>query len=126
MRASAGASRRHGRLPSRQPVSSRAATTNGTTRPRSSAACSSRSCGRPEAVTPSAHPRRAMLRCARWLLGAATVALALAPLADGRAESVAERGVKAAFVYKFLAYVEWPANAFARADAPIVVGVIGA
>jgi len=37
-----------------------------------------------------------------------------------------ERGVKAAFLYKFLDYVDWPAGAFARPDQPIVVGVLGA
>jgi hypothetical protein len=36
-----------------------------------------------------------------------------------------ERAVKAAFVYQFLNYVEWPPNAFASADAPVVVGIIG-
>ncbi|MDQ6620189.1 MAG: YfiR family protein [Pseudomonadota bacterium] len=37
-----------------------------------------------------------------------------------------ERGIKAAFVYKFLAYVDWPAVAFSAPEAPIVIGVIGA
>ncbi len=37
-----------------------------------------------------------------------------------------ERGVKAAFLYKFVAYVDWPATAFSQADAPIVIGVVGA
>lgn len=52
-------------------------------------------------------------------LGASAVALAQerAPL---------ERAVKAAYVYKFLAYVDWPAVAFARPDAPFVIGVLGA
>ena len=63
----------------------------------------------------------------RLLVGAGLVALALAPAAAAVAQSTAtERGVKAAFVYKFLGYVEWPAQAFARLDAPIVVGVLGA
>jgi hypothetical protein len=35
-----------------------------------------------------------------------------------------ERAVKAAFVYQFLNYVQWP-KAFASADAPVVVGVVG-
>lgn len=34
--------------------------------------------------------------------------------------------VKAAFLFKFLSFVEWPAQSFARADAPIVIGVLGA
>lgn len=66
---------------------------------------------------------RAALR--RLLVGASLLALLLAPLALAQT-AITERGVKAAFVYKFLGYVEWPAQAFARPDAPIVVGVVGA
>jgi uncharacterized protein DUF4154 len=33
--------------------------------------------------------------------------------------------VKAAFLYKFAAYVEWPAAAFPAASSPIVIGVAG-
>lgn len=39
---------------------------------------------------------------------------------------VAEQRIKAAFLYKFLSYVEWPASAIADDAAPIVIGVIGA
>jgi hypothetical protein len=35
-----------------------------------------------------------------------------------------EAQVKAAFLYKFCAYVDWPAQAFARPDSPFVIGVI--
>lgn len=37
-----------------------------------------------------------------------------------------EHEVKAAYLYRFLAFVEWPAASFARPDSPIVVGVLGA
>lgn len=37
-----------------------------------------------------------------------------------------EHQVKAAFLYKFLAFVEWPSQAFERADSPLVIGVLGA
>jgi len=37
-----------------------------------------------------------------------------------------EHEVKAAFLYKFLSFVEWPAQSFARAGAPLVIGVVGA
>ena len=37
-----------------------------------------------------------------------------------------EASVKAAYLYKFLSYVDWPAAAFAAADAPQVIGVVGA
>jgi hypothetical protein len=36
-----------------------------------------------------------------------------------------EQEIKAAFIYKFLDYVEWPAGTFAGASSPIVVGVLG-
>lgn len=39
---------------------------------------------------------------------------------------VVEYQVKAAFLYKFGAYVEWPAQSFAQADSPLVIGVMGA
>ncbi|HEX7236500.1 MAG TPA: YfiR family protein [Gammaproteobacteria bacterium] len=41
------------------------------------------------------------------------------------AAPVAASSVKAAFLYKFAGYVEWPASATA-ADAPITIGVAGA
>ncbi len=37
-----------------------------------------------------------------------------------------EVGVKAAYLYKFAAYVEWPPAASMRADAPFIIGIVGA
>ncbi|MDQ5848319.1 MAG: YfiR family protein [Pseudomonadota bacterium] len=37
-----------------------------------------------------------------------------------------EHEIKAAFVFKFLSFVEWPAQAFARPETPISIGVLGA
>lgn len=37
-----------------------------------------------------------------------------------------ERSVMAAYIYRFITYVEWPASAFPNAEAPIVIGVINA
>jgi len=37
-----------------------------------------------------------------------------------------EQEIKAAFLYKFLSYVDWPAGALATGSSPIVVGVLGA
>jgi hypothetical protein len=45
--------------------------------------------------------------------------------ADEAARVLQER-VKAAFLYKFASYVEWPAGAFPNPDSPIVIGVAGA
>jgi hypothetical protein len=35
------------------------------------------------------------------------------------------RQIKAAYLYKFASYVEWPRGVFARDDSPVVIGVIG-
>lgn len=40
--------------------------------------------------------------------------------------ALAAQRIKAAFLYKFLSYVEWPASAIADDATPIVIGVIGA
>ncbi len=37
-----------------------------------------------------------------------------------------ERQVKAAYIYKFANFVEWPDGIFARSDTPLVIGVAGA
>lgn len=66
-------------------------------------------------------------RVTRWL-GAVALSFAAALCADAvhaqRAEA-SEAGVKAAFLYKFANYVEWPPAAFASPTAPLVIGVTG-
>jgi hypothetical protein len=52
------------------------------------------------------------------------VALPLSAAADAAAIALQLR-VKAAFLYKFAGYVDWPAAAFAAPDAPFVFGVVG-
>lgn len=52
------------------------------------------------------------------------LALAFVP-AWGQDAAVTEESVKAAFLYKFPGFVEWPAPALERPDEPVVVGVIG-
>ncbi len=37
-----------------------------------------------------------------------------------------ESQIKAAYLYKFASYVDWPASAFAQADTPVTIGVMGA
>jgi len=39
------------------------------------------------------------------------------------AQTAAEADVKAAFLFKFAGYVEWPASYFPTTEAPIVIGV---
>lgn len=64
-------------------------------------------------------PRPVRLLCTLLLgaLLAATAAAQPAPL---------EASVKAAYLYKFTGFVEWPDGAFAAPTAPIVIGVAGA
>jgi hypothetical protein len=57
----------------------------------------------------------------RRLLLAAALLAPLAALAQA-----GEVQIKAAFLYKFGGFVEWPPAAFASADNPFVIGVIGA
>jgi len=54
------------------------------------------------------------------LLGSGLVATCKA---QSGAEALEYR-IKAAFVCKFVSYVEWPAQTFAQADSPIVIGVM--
>lgn len=44
----------------------------------------------------------------------------------GEVSPLSEDQVKAAFLYNFAKFVEWPPEAFAGPDAPIVIGVVGA
>lgn len=64
------------------------------------------------------HPARSRLviaLAAAWLFAGAP-ALRAAPL---------EYQVKATYLFNFARYVEWPATAFADAQAPFVIGVLG-
>ena len=76
------------------------------------------------------HGRRR--RLAGWaLLCAAALCGQEALLAPARADNAAtslvlERRVKAAFLYKFLGYAEFPPGAFVDAASPVTIGVIGA
>jgi hypothetical protein len=71
--------------------------------------------------------RGALSWLALRLTGLLVVAAACAPPVDAQVPATAsERSVKAAFVYKFLGYVDWPADAFAAPEAPLVIGVVEA
>jgi len=59
------------------------------------------------------------------LLGAVASAGWLPNAVADDESSVSERDVKAAFLYKFAAYVDWPDSAFVAPDSPIVIGVAG-
>lgn len=53
---------------------------------------------------------------------------AVIPLCSAAEEpaSAIQQRVKAAFLYKFAAYVEWPRDAFSEPESPIVFGIAGA
>jgi hypothetical protein len=53
------------------------------------------------------------------------VVVSQAQTQDGSAALTPERGVKAAYLYKFAGYVDWPAGTFPRADSPITIAVMG-
>jgi hypothetical protein len=59
----------------------------------------------------------AVLACAALLAGA--------PALAQPGDAALERSVKAAFLYKFLGYTEYPASAFSDPAAPVVIGVVG-
>jgi hypothetical protein len=52
--------------------------------------------------------------------------LRVGSLVDAQEDSQpSEYQIKAAFIFNFAKFVEWPAAAFAKASSPIVVGVLG-
>jgi len=64
---------------------------------------------------------RALFSLASW--GPLTVVLILL-LSPGIARAMTESQVKAAFLYNFARYVEWPQSAFASGDAPFRICVL--
>jgi len=66
--------------------------------------------------------QRAATACFAVCLLIACIAL---PAPAHAQDKAAEQQVKAAYLFKFGGYVEWPPEAFADATAPIVIGVVG-
>jgi hypothetical protein len=52
-------------------------------------------------------------------------ALSALPAFAAEAQTALERTVKAAYLYKFLSYVEWPPPVLPAPGAPLVIGVMG-
>jgi hypothetical protein len=65
------------------------------------------------------------LRLALCLLAAAAATYGGFTSAQDEADISREYKLKAAFLYNFGNYVTWPDSAFAAADAPFVIGVLG-
>ncbi|MBY0239430.1 MAG: YfiR family protein [Burkholderiaceae bacterium] len=67
-----------------------------------------------------------LLRCCRLLLALACCPALLSFYAHAEPLVPVERQVKAAYLYKFAGFVEWPEGSFVRPDSPVVIGVMGA
>ena len=61
----------------------------------------------------------------RLLFAALMLAYLCGSAAQDDAPAYTEYEVKAAFVYKFAKFVEWPADAWSGPDDPLVVGILG-
>jgi uncharacterized protein DUF4154 len=61
----------------------------------------------------------------RACVGLLAALLVAAAERSPRGQSAPEAQVKAAFLYNFAKFVEWPAGAFGDAGAPLVIGVVG-
>jgi len=70
-------------------------------------------------------PRRAVLTWAQRVTGAALALCAIVPRATKGAPPAGEYDVKAAFLYNVAKFVEWPPEAFASPEDPIVIGIAG-
>ncbi len=66
------------------------------------------------------------IAAARFTLFALCTLCAGASFAADESPQDIEQRIKAAFLFKFGGYVEWPERVFARSDSPLVIGVAGA
>lgn len=73
----------------------------------------------------AAHARQTWLRAAAFAGTCSLVAAGLA-FAQEAALTASANSVKAAYLFKLPAYVDWPAQRFERADSPLIVGVLAA
>ena len=62
---------------------------------------------------------------AAWRLLVSALCCTGAGLAATPGEAPTDRDVKAAFLFNFPSYVEWPAQAFAGPGEPLVIGILG-
>jgi uncharacterized protein DUF4154 len=65
------------------------------------------------------------LRTAGWLLLAFTASALFCAFAAAQSGQPSEYEVKAAFLFNFTKFVEWPDSSFNSPQAPIVIGIIG-
>ena len=62
---------------------------------------------------------------ATWIAGLVLALMGSAGQARGQAPAPSEYQLKAAFLYHFAQFVEWPATSFTNANAPLVIGILG-
>jgi hypothetical protein len=70
-------------------------------------------------------PSLLRLRCIVTLLGLLFFIHLVNPLLVHAQDALSEYQVKAAYLFNFLKFVEWPDESFADPIAPIVIGVVG-
>nr|WP_067294543.1 YfiR family protein [Marinobacterium profundum] len=70
--------------------------------------------------------KQPILDLLRLLCLGVSLLLAQGTVASDHPDIAAEARIKAAFLFKFGHYVEWPAAAFTSASSPLVIGVMGA
>lgn len=68
----------------------------------------------------------AFARAGRRVLAGAALLLAASPALRAQQPVAREYQVKAVFLFNFPHFVDWPPSAFASAQAPFVIGVLGA
>ena len=78
-------------------------------------------------ATRAARPASCTRTAARILalLVVAAGVLAWIPQAGAQSQPLSEYQVKAAFLYNFAKFVEWPADAFKDPRAPVMLGIVG-
>jgi hypothetical protein len=70
--------------------------------------------------------RRRLLGAAACLALALGLGLAVAPAGAQADVGPSEEQIKAAYLFKFLGFVQWPPGAFSSHNAPVRIGVLGA
>jgi hypothetical protein len=65
------------------------------------------------------------LRTTSWFLLAIAAGAFCCAIAGAQADHASEYDVKAAFLFNFTKFVEWPQDSFQDTAAPIVIGIIG-
>jgi hypothetical protein len=72
--------------------------------------------------------KNSMFRRLQILIVALSISLSWAPGAFAQSPDASDSSeylIKAGFIFNFAKFVEWPSNAFAQPDSPIVIGILG-